>query len=247
MNSNRSIAQQLFLLLAIGLCCSFLGTAIGRIITLTFYGKSAELGVVSNSLSLIELLITHAFTFLGTYLVFAKLNQINTKSFFVQGIQLKTLFVVLLLAFAGLYLSEFLAQSSLIFFEKIGWFHVVDAHIEQQETILKILTPEGSSKFMLSLFAMAIIPAIGEELIFRGLIQNIILASSSKKHFSVIVSALIFAALHFQPVNLLSIFFMGIVLGYIYEFTKNIFYAMLFHFLNNAALLLVLYYYPEMT
>lgn len=246
MNSNRSLAQQLFLLLAIGLCCSFLGTAIARIITLTFYGQSAEVAIVSNNISLLELLIIHAFTFLGTYLVFAKLNQTNTLSFFVRPIQTKTLLVVFLIAFGGLFLSEFLANVSLIFFENIGWFHVVEAHIEQQETILKILTPEGGFKFILSLFAMAILPAIGEELIFRGLIQNIILASSSKRHFSVIVSALIFAALHFQPVNLLSIFSMGIVLGYIYEYTKNIFYAMLFHFLNNAALLFVLHFYPEL-
>jgi membrane protease YdiL (CAAX protease family) len=89
------------------------------------------------------------------------------------------------------------------------------------------------------------LPAIGEEFIYRGLLQTRLIEATNNLNFSVIVSALIFAAMHFQPVNLLAIAVMGMILGYVYALSRNIWYSVLLHFLINAMQVLQAYCWPD--
>jgi len=86
--------------------------------------------------------------------------------------------------------------------------------------------------YLISLISLAIIPAIGEELIFRGIIFN----SLKKKGtlFAVIVSGLFFTLFHFNLSQLFYPFLFGILLGFIFAKTKNIIVPMMIHFFNNA-------------
>ena len=69
--------------------------------------------------------------------------------------------------------------------------------------------------------------------------------ASNNMHFGVVISAIIFAALHMQPWNLLPMIAMGVILGYVYVYLKDIRYSMLIHFLFNAIQIVVIFYYPE--
>ena len=87
-------------------------------------------------------------------------------------------------------------------------------------------------EFLQITFFIAIIPAICEEILFRGyLMQNILVRNSPR--IAIIFSALIFSIIHFNICGFLPIFFIGLYLGMLVYITNSIIPAMLLHFLNN--------------
>ena len=93
---------------------------------------------------------------------------------------------------------------------------------------------DSFSGFLFNIILLAIIPAVGEELFFRGIIQEICIGLFKNNGAGIIITSLIFGILHFQIDNLLSIIFASLLLGYIYNFSKNIFLTILLHFGFNS-------------
>lgn len=85
-----------------------------------------------------------------------------------------------------------------------------------------------------NLLMIAILPAIGEELIFRGILQNTLKDATHNKHLAIIIAAFVFSAFHFQFYGFLPRFFLGIILGYLYYASGSLWLPMLAHFTNNA-------------
>ena len=77
---------------------------------------------------------------------------------------------------------------------------------------------------------LSILPAIGEELFFRGILQKICIGIFKNNFAGIGITSLVFGMLHFQIENLLSIVFASILLGLIYDYSKNIFLTILLHF-----------------
>ncbi len=86
---------------------------------------------------------------------------------------------------------------------------------------------------LLCVFTMAIVPALSEELFFRGFLQNIF-AQKWSKHLAVFVTAFIFSFVHFQFFGFFPRFLLGVVLGYLYLFTGSLWTSIFAHFVNNA-------------
>lgn len=93
---------------------------------------------------------------------------------------------------------------------------------------------DSFSGFLFNIILLAIIPAVGEELFFRGIIQEICIGLFKNNGAGIIITSLIFGILHFQIDNLLSIIFASLLLGYIYNFSNNIFLTILLHFGFNS-------------
>jgi membrane protease YdiL (CAAX protease family) len=110
--------------------------------------------------------------------------------------------------------------------------------LQAEEQALKgyeaFLAFEGLGGFLIVFVLMAVLPAIGEELIFRGLIQNIFLKTYQNPHIAVGFSAFWFALVHAQLTNFLALALMGVVLGYLYYWTKNLWIPILAHLFNNG-------------
>jgi hypothetical protein len=81
--------------------------------------------------------------------------------------------------------------------------------------------------------AVALLPAIAEEFFFRGTIQRLLRSSGAGAVVSIVASALLFAIVHMSFSNFLALFFMGLMLGAIYELTDNLWVPIAGHFLNN--------------
>lgn len=92
-----------------------------------------------------------------------------------------------------------------------------------------------------NLFLIALIPAIGEELFFRGVIQKKLGNILKSPHVSVIISSIIFSAIHMQFFGFLPRFVLGLMLGYLFFFSKNLWTSILAHFINNAMGVLLMY------
>jgi uncharacterized protein len=113
---------------------------------------------------------------------------------------------------------------------------------KQVEAIITLKSPED---FITSLFFMAVLPAICEETLFRGGLQNFLTRSTKNPWVSIIVVSLIFSAVHFSYYGFLSRFFLGIVLGCLYHYSGRMWPSILAHFLNNAIALTALYFYKR--
>ncbi len=91
-----------------------------------------------------------------------------------------------------------------------------------------------------NLFIIAIIPAIGEELFFRGYLQKQ-LSNLFNIHLSILLTAFLFSAVHLHFHGLLPRFVLGILLGYLLYWSKNLWIPIIAHFVNNALAVILSY------
>ena len=92
-----------------------------------------------------------------------------------------------------------------------------------------------------NIIVVALLAAVGEELFFRGCMQNIFLEWTKNKHMAVWITAILFSALHFQFYGFLPRMLLGVVLGYLYIWSGSLWLSMLFHFPNNGLAVLFAY------
>lgn len=109
------------------------------------------------------------------------------------------------------------------------------------ETLMAVLQMDSFGDLLINLIIIALIPAIGEELLFRGVIQKELIKSMQNPHVAIFVTAFIFSAIHLQIEGFPPKFILGIILGYTYYYTQNMIYPMLLHFFNNGSQLIALY------
>ncbi|WP_299456127.1 CPBP family intramembrane glutamic endopeptidase [uncultured Microscilla sp.] len=116
---------------------------------------------------------------------------------------------------------------------------------EQLAKLTAFLTNIGSlPELLIATFIIALLPGIGEELIFRGLIQKKFSYLMSP-HLAIWLSAFLFSALHLQFYGLVPRMLLGVLFGYIYYWSGNLWLPVLAHFLNNAFTLLMIYLYKQ--
>jgi len=94
---------------------------------------------------------------------------------------------------------------------------------------------------LVNLLMIGVIAAVGEELIFRGVLQRLMIGMVKNVHLAVLITAFLFSAFHFQFFSFLPRFVLGLVLGYLMYYGRSIWYPILAHFVNNA--MGVTYYY----
>ncbi len=85
----------------------------------------------------------------------------------------------------------------------------------------------------IDIFAISILPAICEELFFRGFLQVVALKTFKHKHLSIITIAFVFSILHGDIFNCIPRFALGLLLGYLFAYTRSIIYPIFAHTLHN--------------
>ncbi len=119
------------------------------------------------------------------------------------------------------------------------WMKAKEAQADQlTEVFLQVKSPAGLT---LNLLVIALIPALGEELLFRGLLQRLLGEWTRNIHAGVIITAFIFSALHLQFFGFLPRFVLGLMLGYLLEITQSLWVPIFAHFVNNATLVILFY------
>jgi membrane protease YdiL (CAAX protease family) len=101
--------------------------------------------------------------------------------------------------------------------------------------------------FLINLFVVALVPAIAEELLFRGALQRFITFCFGNAHAAILSAAIIFSAFHGQVYGFLPRMVLGVLLGYIFAYSGSIWPAMLVHFMNNAISVLITHYKLDQT
>ncbi len=109
------------------------------------------------------------------------------------------------------------------------------------ETMKAVLGLDSIAGLIMSLLIVAVMPAIGEELIFRGILQKYFGKTFRSDIAGIWVAAFLFSAIHFQFEGFLPRMVLGAILGYLYHWSGTLWIPILVHFLNNAVPLIVLY------
>lgn len=124
-------------------------------------------------------------------------------------------------------------------------FEIWAQNMEQQaQELTKMMTRfDNFGDLLFALIIIGLIPAVGEELLFRGVVQNQLFAISKNIHVAIWLGAFIFSAFHLQFYGLVPRMFLGVLFGYLYYWSGNLWVPILGHFINNGLTLVLLYLY----
>lgn len=106
--------------------------------------------------------------------------------------------------------------------------------VQTEQVIKGLLQMDHFGEFLANLTIIAILPAIGEELVFRGVIQQQLMRRIRHPWLAIVVAAFIFSVAHFQFEGLLPRMVLGILLGWLYWKTQNFWVPVIAHFFNNG-------------
>lgn len=100
---------------------------------------------------------------------------------------------------------------------------------------------DTNSELLVNMFFIALIPAVCEEVFFRGVFQKLAIESFGNVHIGIVITSFIFALIHFNFLQILPMMFLAMVFGYVYHYTKSIFVPIALHFINNSFSLFMYY------
>lgn len=110
--------------------------------------------------------------------------------------------------------------------------------------LTRLLTTFSShGQFAVALLVIAVLPGIGEEFVFRGILQNRLEQITGNVHVAVWISAILFSAIHVQFFGFVPRMLLGAFFGYLYAGSGNLLVPVFAHFAHNAVTLLMIYLY----
>ncbi len=98
----------------------------------------------------------------------------------------------------------------------------------------KFLYMNNIGDLLLNLVLIAVIPALGEELLFRGVLQKQLSKWTGSVHWGIFISAVCFSALHMQFFGFFPRLFLGMLFGYLLVWTGSLWVPILAHLVNNG-------------
>ena len=114
------------------------------------------------------------------------------------------------------------------------------------EAITTFLTNfESSGELFLAIFVIAVLPGIGEELVFRGLLQKEFIKAGANVHLSIWIAGILFSTMHMEFFGFVPRMLLGALFGYLYYWSGSLSLAMLAHFINNGVSVVALYFYQQ--
>ncbi len=195
--------------------------------------------------------VYHLFSFLIPALVFWKLvERKGTEAFNLQnrnsyaGLVPIFFLTIVLMPFTGM-ISEW--NESMILPDSLSG---IEAWMKENELTLANLTEyflsfQTIGQLLIAVVVIAIIPAIGEEVLFRGILQRKLAEHWANVHLAIWVSAFIFSVIHFQFYGFFPRLFLGAMFGYLYFWTGRLAMAIFAHFVNNAVTVVLMWMYRQ--
>lgn len=201
----------------------------------------------ANAVRLMQFISTLFFFFLPAFF-YAKIC--HTKALlhlgFIKMPTLKQLAVVFAIMFFALFIVGALAEiwQQIPFPEKWqAYFKAAEETYAKQMQVMARMN--GIGDFITSLIIVALLPAIFEETIFRGALQNLLSRWLKAPVWAIIITSIIFSAVHGSYDGFVPRMVLGFILGWLFYRTGNIWVSIVAHFINNAIGISVLYFYSK--
>ena len=111
---------------------------------------------------------------------------------------------------------------------------MVDSEAMGNALLANVLQFTNVSELLVTLLVVAVIPAVGEELMFRGLLQGRLFRHLMGEPAAIWAAATLFSAMHLEFAGFLPRLLLGVLLGYSYRWTRSLYVPILLHFLFNG-------------
>jgi hypothetical protein len=130
------------------------------------------------------------------------------------------------------------------------FLHGIEQWMKQSEESAAQLTElfvkaDTVGVLLFNILLIGIIPAIGEEFLFRGVIQRIFSEWTKNHHVAIWLTAILFSALHLQFYGFIPRALLGAMFGYMFVWSGNLWLPVLAHFVNNTAAVFAYYLYGK--
>ena len=233
-NLKESTGFRIFIYLIALLVCSLVGAAVTMFLMGDITQMKIGQGISSAMIFIAPPLILYAFT------RHQPMRELGFRKPFSAWLPL----IGIVLMFVSLPLTNLLTSWN----EKMNFgaaFESLEALLQQLEETAgdlteRMLQVDSFGGLLFNLLVIALIPAIGEELTFRGVLQQA-LTRRCNVHVAVFLSAFIFSFIHFQFYGFLPRMFLGLLLGYLFYYSGSLWTSILMHFVNNGAAVVVAY------
>lgn len=154
----------------------------------------------------------------------------------------RQLLIVFFLTIAAVFFSGFLGELNQHIALPEKWM-IQAREMEEayKKTMLSMAVMKNFSEYLLALAILGIAPAIFEEVLFRGAFQQLFIGWTRNAWAGIAITSIIFSAIHFSYFGFLPRAALGVVLGFVFYYGKNLWLNILLHFLNNALVVTQLY------
>jgi uncharacterized protein len=161
---------------------------------------------------------------------------------FKHSVTIKQAFVVVIIMLSALPLVGALSElTEKLPFSKETFARFQAAEEAYNKQVAIIGRMDNFSDYLLSLFMLALLPAMFEETLFRGGIQNLLSRWIKIPIVAIIITSAIFSAVHGSYLGFLSRFVLGFILGWMYHRTGNLWLSIIAHAFYNGTAVTVLY------
>ena len=235
-------------------------TLLSTILAIAFYGVSMiqlqeMMSDPSQPVTLTILKLVQTFSAIGTFIIppfiLAWLFSVRPLEYLSldRSTQKNSLFLVAIIMVVATPLVNFLGETNaqMHFPEFLKgveeWMR--DSEKKAAELTKIFLDMKTPGDLFFNLFMIALLPAIGEELVFRGVVQKIFHQWSRNAHVAVWTTAILFSAMHMQFYGFLPRMLLGAMLGYMLVWSGSLWLPMLAHFINNGAAVVLTYLFQH--
>lgn len=235
-------------------------TLLSTILAIAFYGVSMiqlqeMMSDPSQPVTLTILKLVQTFSAIGTFIIppfiLAWLFSVRPLEYLSldRSTQKNSLFLVAIIMVVATPLVNFLGETNaqMHFPEFLKgveeWMR--DSEKKAAELTKIFLDMKTPGDLFFNLFMIALLPAIGEELVFRGVVQKIFHQWSRNAHVAVWTTAILFSAMHMQFYGFMPRMLLGAMLGYMLVWSGSLWLPMLAHFINNGAAVVLTYLFQH--
>ena len=188
-----------------------------------------------------------AYLFSGNVIQYLNLGRITpeTRNPKPETRNQKWFILTLLLIFAAMPCINLLAAlnemisfpESLSGFEQ--WLRAFEESARQlTESFLKVNNVGG---MFFNIFMIAVLAALGEELIFRGVLQKILVRWTGNVHAGIVISGFLFSLMHMQFYGFFPRWLLGVMFGYLLVWSGTMWLPIFAHFVHNAVAVILSY------
>lgn len=212
----------------------------------SFFSSTKEVFDPENKDLIDAMKVMQFFNALGTFIlpafVFMHLRGFEKPAQYLKWqhpLSLITILSMLIMAFAMIPVANFLGflNEGLYLPEFLDFLRVIE---EQTIRVTEqFLIMETHLDLVLMILLIGVVAALGEELLFRGVLQNLFLEWWGSKHLAVWITAFLFSVIHLQYQAILPRFVLGALIGYVYVYSGNLRSSIFLHFFYNTTLLII--------
>jgi len=249
-DKNISYSAGFFILIAMAVGGMMVGGILSFSVVMAMSGESLSSvsDIMGNAAYYREMQIMQSISAIFGFLIptIFTANMLSKKPFELTGfsgrISGRLILLTVLIIACGLALSGSLGYLSYQLPFPAEWKAVFQKMEESYGKLaVGLINLDSPFELAISIVVLALVPAVSEEAFFRGGLQNFLFRSTNRFWLSVIITSLIFSAIHFSVYGFLSRVVLGIVLGLLFQYSGRLWLPIIAHFINNATAVIVMY------